>query len=309
MKFNFFYDSSSAVKLVFSLLIIVAAFCFCFIGGMLLAIPIFHLSINDQLQILMISQDVSHVHYLKYFQITQSIGFFLIPPLFLAWLFSPKPYDFLKISRFPSMHIILPVILLMWIALPFINYTAELNGQMQLPSFLYNMEQKMRNMEEAAKRLTELFIMTPNYGELMLNLFMIAVLPAIGEELLFRGFFQGVFTEMTSNKHFGNIISAFLFSFIHLQFYGFIPRFLLGLLLGYLLIKSGSLWLPIIAHFVNNATAVVFYYILTLNNGKLSIDLDTIGSTKETMIFAILSAMLSFGIIWLINKRNPSIDI
>src|SRR5207344_1198984 len=96
---------------------------------------------------------------------------------------------------------------------------------------------------------------------LAINLFIIAFLPALGEELFFRGMMQKLFSQLTKNNHLAIIITSIIFSAIHLQFYGFLPRMVLGIFLGYLLVWSGSLWLPILAHFVNNASAVLFTFL------------------------------------------------
>jgi membrane protease YdiL (CAAX protease family) len=97
-------------------------------------------------------------------------------------------------------------------------------------------------------------------GDLLLNLLVIAIVPAIGEELLFRGYLQQSFSNWLSNPHVAIIVTAVLFSAIHLHFQAFLPRFILGVLLGYLFYWSGSLWLPILAHFANNAQAVIISY-------------------------------------------------
>jgi len=119
---------------------------------------------------------------------------------------------------------------------------------------------------------------------------MIAIIPAIGEELCFRGIFQRLFTEMTNNIHLGIIISSLFFSAVHLQFYGFIPRFLLGSLFGYMLVWSRTMWLPIIAHFVNNGVAVIFYYFVSRN--KIDSEMEEIGAQQGTYMLAIVSLII-----------------
>jgi membrane protease YdiL (CAAX protease family) len=93
-----------------------------------------------------------------------------------------------------------------------------------------------------------------------INLIMIAVLPALGEEFIFRGVFQKIFCRLFGSGHIAIWITAFIFSFVHLQFFGFLPRFILGLLFGYLFYWSRTLWLPVIAHFVNNAVPTFIAY-------------------------------------------------
>jgi len=98
-------------------------------------------------------------------------------------------------------------------------------------------------------------------GALLVNLLMLAVIPAIGEEFIFRGCLQRLFNQLTKNHHIAIWLTAIIFSSIHLQFYGFIPRMLLGAMFGYLFVWSNSLWLPILGHFLNNATAVITAYV------------------------------------------------
>jgi membrane protease YdiL (CAAX protease family) len=157
-------------------------------------------------------------------------------------------------------------------AIPFMNAVTELNSALDLPVWLDAVEQKIKLMEENAARLTELFLKSETYGQLAFNLLMIAVLPALGEEFLFRGVLQRLFTEWTKNKHVGILIGAFVFSFIHFQFYGFIPRFLLGLYFGYLLIWSSSIWVPVAAHFINNGVAVIYYHFASQPMGETPMD-------------------------------------
>ena len=138
--------------------------------------------------------------------------------------------------------------------------------------------------------ITEAFLNVKTIPGLAFNIFMIAFLPAIGEELLFRGVIQRIFTNMTKNFHWGIWISAILFSALHMQFYGFVPRVLLGAIFGYLLVWSGSMWLPIVGHFLNNAFAVVGMYLI--NNNLLSPKLEEIGSNSDSYYMALLSLVL-----------------
>jgi membrane protease YdiL (CAAX protease family) len=173
---------------------------------------------------------------------------------------------------------------------------------MQFPEWLSGVEKWMQNAEENAAELTEAFLKVETTGGLIFNLFMIAFLPAIGEELLFRGVIQRIFTRMTKNYHWGIWIAAFLFSALHIQFYGFVPRLLLGVLFGYLLIWSGSMWLPIVAHFVNNGFAVIAMYLVDKNivNPKV----ENIGSSSDEFVAIGLSLVVVVLLMVLIKKEN-----
>jgi membrane protease YdiL (CAAX protease family) len=135
---------------------------------------------------------------------------------------------------------------------------------------------------------------------------MIAFLPAIGEELLFRGVILRIFTNWTKNHHWGVWISAILFSALHMQFYGFIPRMLLGVLFGYLLVWSGSMWLPIIAHFINNGVAVVVMFLI--DKDLLNPELEEIGSTTDSYYLAAISLVLVLVFMFMIKRQNNNVN-
>ena len=115
--------------------------------------------------------------------------------------------------------------------------------------------------EEQAGKITKLLLGSTAVSDLLINLLVIAIIPAIGEELLFRGVIQKQFIALTESKGAAVVLTSLLFSALHMQFFGFLPRFALGVLLGFLYVWSGSLWLPIMAHFFNNATAVILVWL------------------------------------------------
>jgi membrane protease YdiL (CAAX protease family) len=143
---------------------------------------------------------------------------------------------------------------------PVIEWFSIVNQHLVLPTWLDSLEDWMRNSENQANDITRAFLSSKGPDGLLGNLFIVAFLPAIGEELLFRGLLQQLIRKMTGSSHMGIWITAAVFSALHLQFFGFLPRLLLGALFGYLLEWTGSLWLPIIAHFINNATGVLVFF-------------------------------------------------
>ena len=179
-------------------------------------------------------------------------------------------------------------------ALPAISMLAEWNKGMELPSFLVSVEEMMRQMEESAKALTERFLNTSSVGMMFVNLFVMAFLPAVCEEMMFRGWLQRVLGKSVS-CHTAIWVAAFVFSAIHFQFYGFIPRMLIGAALGYLYYYTGSLWAPIVAHFTNNAAAVVTAFLTY--NGYTSIDFDVIG-TGDTWYLSVASVAVCVALLF-----------
>ena len=185
----------------------------------------------------------------KFVQLFSAIGLFITPTLLYAHLCD---FDF-KLKASFSRQTLLLAIAIMLLINPFIAFLYEWNMSLDLPTWLLNYDEK-------AEELTRLFLQMNSLGDLAFNLLVIAIVPAIGEELLFRGYLQQKFSKWLGKPHVAIIITAFLFSAIHMQFQGFLPRFTLGIVLGYLFYWSGSLWLPILAHLFNNAIAVIFTY-------------------------------------------------
>ncbi len=289
-------------QLMFSGFVILVSFLLFLLLSMILAIPLFGLDSMMSIPTIGDLSDPESIRVLKYFQVVQSIGLFIVPPIILAWLFHGRIVEYLYLKRNTTSTSIFLVAVLVFISLPSINFIGEWNTRMEFPEFLAGLERWMKNAEENAAELTEAFLNVETTGGLLFNLFMIAFLPAIGEELLFRGVIQRIFTNWTRNHHWGIWISAILFSALHIQFYGFVPRMLLGVLFGYLLVWSGSMWLPIVAHFFNNGFAVVAMYLVDKN--VLNPAVEEIGATTGSRYAAILSLALVFLLMFLIKKEN-----
>ena len=146
--------------------------------------------------------------------------------------------------------------------MPLSGYLVWWNEQVVLPEALSSLETVFKTLEQDAQRLTLYLVSFENFGQFLGGLLVLAVLPGIGEELLFRGFLQPAIARLFRNAHAGIWISAILFSAFHLQFYGFVPRMALGVLFGYLYWYTGRLWVPMFAHFLNNAYSLVLVYII-----------------------------------------------
>ncbi|HEY0771604.1 MAG TPA: CPBP family intramembrane glutamic endopeptidase [Sphingobacteriaceae bacterium] len=199
--------------------------------------------------------------FMKILQIFSSAGLFLLPPLVLARIESKTPMQWLKFNNSLSSLLILLILVLMLSGNPVLELIVELNKAMKLPEFLRDVEAWMLAKEKQMEILTKQLLVMNDWKDLSINLLMIAVLPAISEELFFRGCVQRLFTKWVKNYHAGIWITAIIFSAIHIQFYGFFPRMFLGALFGYLLIWTGNIWYPIIAHFVNNGVTVIAAYV------------------------------------------------
>ncbi len=212
--------------------------------------------------------------FMKIIQAFSTIGTFIVPALVFARIESPSPIAFLKMNRLNGSLLGLGL-LLFFCVMPFLEFTILLNKAMKLPAFLQELEAWMLAKEDQMEELTKKLLQMNNWRELLVNLLIIAVLPAIGEEFFFRGSLQQTIGRWIKNDHAAIWITAIIFSAIHMQFYGFLPRMLLGVLLGYVFVWGRSIWLAVALHFCNNAFSVIGAYIL-LQKGRSLDEMDAI---------------------------------
>ena len=181
--------------------------------------------------------------FIKYSLVVQEISFFIVPA-------SNNPYEtesrlserILDIKTLRINDIIL-VVILAFCTFPVTGLAGQLNSGMVLPDWLSGVGEWMKDKEDYADHLLELIMTPETFAGMWLNILIIAALPAISEELIFRGVFQKIFQNLFRSGHLSVWVTSFLFSAIHLQFYGFLPRFILGLIFGYLFLWSRNLWL------------------------------------------------------------------
>ncbi len=274
-------------QLMFGLFVmVVSALVFMFVG-MIIAIPFFGFETLTSNLSPSGMDSPEAISFLKYFQVLQSIGMFVVPPFILAWLYHGDILEYLQLNRSTKMPTYLLAALTLLAVIPFINFLGSLNSQMKLPESLSGIENWMKSMEDAAQVIVDKFMKVGSISGLLFNIFMIAIIPAIGEELMFRGVIQKIFTGWTKNPHWGIWITAFLFSAMHMQFYGFLPRMVLGAMFGYLLVWTGTMWVPILAHFVNNTMGVIGYFLI--NKGTITKDVEDWGTGPEQLPLVILS--------------------
>ncbi len=232
----------------------------------------------------------------------QHLGLFIVPAFVFAKLVSTRSNWYLGF-RPVAMKSVLIAGVTMILALPFINLLGYINEQMVLPEWLSGLEALFQQMEESGAELTAALTSTENIGMLIVNIVIVAVLPAIGEELIFRGILLPILHKWTGKVHAAVWISAVLFSAMHLQFYGFLPRMVLGAVLGYMFVYSGSIWAPIIAHFANNAIALVLMFLI--NNGTLPESIDSFDGGWSSVALGLVSAGIVFFGVKLLKKGQP----
>lgn len=251
---------------------------------------IFQLDVFSHPEILSDFSNKESVSALKFMQLLNSIGIFIFPALAYAYMTSKNFSKSLDLNKIPSIQLALYTLFVMLVSLPLINYLVEINEAMRMPEWLSSVEDWMRSKEDNAKVITKNFLSMDSFISLLVNILIIGIIPAVGEELLFRGIIQNKLASALKNPFLAIWISAFLFSAMHLQFYGFLPRFLLGALFGYLYLWSRNLWLPILAHLINNGGAVILQY--SLGEEFMEKEVDQFGTQQGDWLFLIVSLVL-----------------
>lgn len=236
--------------------------------------------------------DIEKINTLKILQLISSVFSFIIPSIIVALLFSSKDwFRFLYLYKSPGKlsFILIPVFLVS--LMPLMNVIISWNENINFPESMKSLEQSFKAAELSSRNMVNVMISGTSISALIINILLVGLLPAIGEELLFRGVIQKHLAAIFKNHHTAIFIAAFLFSAVHFQFYGFIPRLLLGMIFGYLVYYSGSLWTAIYAHFFNNSMAVIAIYLQ--NSGRITENPDNFGTQKGDIYFVIISLVLS----------------
>jgi len=215
----------------------------------------------------------SNVPFMQTSQMVQSISLFVIPPLIGFYLFYNKFKEGIQGSGHTSVRILILTIALVLLSQVFITFSGWLNHQLALPDGFQHVLDWVISKEDQARQYTIIMIRSNSWQQVLITLIMISVIPAIGEEWVFRGIIQRELSVFFKNSHVAIFITAILFSAIHMQFLTFLPRFLIGLILGYLFLYSRNLWMPILAHFTNNFMATVVYMYMTSKTGQSPLEM------------------------------------
>ena len=244
--------------------------------------------------------DSDSVFFLKVLQIMQAIGLFLVPYFIYRWAAPERPYS-LNWTNVQIGSLILFSITMVS-AMPAINLMAEWNSGLHLPEMFSGIEAWIYETEASAERLIRVFLTMDSVGDLAFNLILIAIVPAIAEEAFFRGMMQPIFLRVSRNHHIAIWTTAFLFSFFHLQFLGFLPRMMLGVVFGYAAHWSGSLIIPMVGHLVNNGLVVILIWMIGLE--RIESQVETIGANEGEWYLSIVSmAVVTAGMFALYMRR------
>ena len=287
-----FKDKPYLFKFIFLIVLIflsVSIFTIISYSGIMVLFNISFSEINFYLNNI---SNINVINSLKVLQGITAISLFVIPSLIFCYLCDIK----LQLKTVPNLYTILIGVTIILVINPLINYLYQLNQSIGLPNWMYIYEEK-------AEILTEAFLHMNNISDLFINIIVIAFIAAFSEELFFRGLLQKTLIQY-SNNNISILITAFLFSAVHMQFQGFLPRFTLGLLLGYTFYWSKNLWIPIIMHFMNNAVVILLHYnpIQKLTNFN-PLDFNEKSNYQE-VFFSVLTVSI---LLFLFRKKTKSI--
>ena len=285
MQFPLIKNASQGAKLLIFILLLIFGLAFSSVLGAL-----FMLSGDGM-------NDITNI---KIGQVISQVFGFMLPPILYVMLVKEKPFNYLGFNKLQPWSLL--GIVAIFTIIPFLTMVAEWNDNISLPESMAVLEQKLRYIQELANETTERFM---TEGSLFSGLIIVAALAAISEELLFRSVIQKAFVKICKNAHVGIIITAIVFSAFHGDFFGFVPRFILGLMLGYMFYLSGSIFPSMLMHFANNGTIVILYYLNT--RGFINIDVENFGSTDNVLVIA-LSLIVTVAIFIACNRLRLKDD-
>lgn len=202
--------------------------------------------------------------------------------------------EYLRAETLPQGRDLLSGVLLMFLSMPLVLFLYNINKALPLPDLFHILEEQTN---DAIKGLLQM----DNGWELLANLVLIALLPAIGEELVFRGVLQQQLMRRIAQPWVAILLTAAIFSFIHFQFEGFLPRMLLGILLGWLYWRTQNFWVPATAHFANNAFQVVGQYLYSREISTVDLEQDV----EVHWLAALLSVLLVLALMrWMVIRKQ-----
>lgn len=229
----------------------------------------------------------------------QNIVAFAMPSIFAVLAFTPRPLHWLKLDAPVSWRALLGVVVFYAAGIPALNQIIYWNAHMQLPESMSAIEQALRTLEEQAAHLTESVLGSPSVWNMIVAILVVGILTGLCEELLFRGALMQMI-GVRGRRHLAIWTSAIVFSFVHFQFFGFIPRMLLGAWLGYLMYWTGSIWTNAIAHALNNSIVVVTYWLIS--RGAVADEADMLGVTPSGFPWTALLSAAVFAVLLIYGR-------
>ena len=213
---------------------------------------------------------------LREIQFFSSLGSFIFPAIILAYLLSDDYKNYLKIDVPVYFSMSMWTILSMIVALPLLNFIAYYNQQISFPEILKPVENLLREQESVNEGISLAMLSAENLWALILNIVVIGIFAAVGEEFIFRGVLQNILGRFIRNHHLVIWTAAIIFSAAHFQFFGFVPRMLIGAYFGYLIFYTKNMWMPVIAHFTHNFIIIISFWIFKDQPENLE-EMDSLG--------------------------------
>ena len=241
----------------------------------------------------------------KFLLILSSILTFGVPAV-VASLFvgnERNPFASIGMTRGARAGRFVLVVVFMLAIMPAIELLSSLNASYSFPEAMKGVEEYFRAADMRAMEATQRALSGNGVGFYILNLIALAITPAICEEMFFRGVLQKHLVGSMNNKHVAILLTAFIFSAIHLQFSGLLPRFILGAVLGYLFYFTGSLWISIVAHATNNALVVSIAYFSDINATEIP-DIGTFANIWWIVAIVVGLGIAVFVGYWLFRKTK-----
>lgn len=223
----------------------------------------FTLFILDTGEAAKIPTDPREINLLKAAQVITSTLLFIVPVALFCRFMRPERNVFLHMGSMPHIYFLITAAACIFFALPAVAGLEQWNQRIQLPAFFGSSQEWMQQKENTAEKVYMAFFEDKSMLGLFINLLVMGLVAALSEELFFRGMLQQMLMKNKINVHLAIILSAALFSAFHLQFFGFLPRFFLGIVLGYLFFITQNLWVSIAAHFFNNAFAIISVHLFS----------------------------------------------
>ena len=206
--------------------------------------------------------DVGNTTHMLLLQVLTQAAVFLLPAVVFVMLFSACPGQTLQLRFSRRMWwLSLVGVAVLLLSVPFSDWLTQVNDSWHWSGRWAALEESLREQSSSSQDFVDRVLSQKGVATLLLNLFVMAVVPAVCEEFFFRGALQTVMMRWLRNPHVAIGVTAALFSLMHGEFFAFLPRFFLGVLLGYLFYYSGSMLVNMCAHFFNNAVVVIVYYL------------------------------------------------
>ncbi len=233
---------------------------------------------------------------LRVAQMLASFFGFLLPAIIFSRMKDGRSFRYAKADNLfhPVLFVVIPLLVLT--IYPLINVSFFINKWMPWNNW-------MQGSQGEYKAIVDALLADKSFGVFMLNFLTIAAVPAICEEWIFRGTLQRLFTEKL-NIHLAVFIASLFFSFIHFEFSGFLPRLILGLLLGYVYYYTQSLWASIYVHLVNNGAQVIIMYLNAVGIYKTDIDNPEMPDVWEFIAYSIGFVLLSYAFFYFVRRRK-----